>query len=195
MAMAKAALMVQVDYDSSPRVVLEVLNEIVIKTAPKRILMTFFFGLLDPRAQTLRFSSAGHLDPYVYRASTRKLEELSSWGFPLGVRRRGTDAFREHTVDFAPGDRLVLYSDGFIEALDDDGEPFGFERFAETIIKAGHLGADDLKKALLTAVRKFTRNRPPEDDQTLVVVAFEDVAADVVARMPAAVEAEPVTVH
>lgn len=195
MAMAKSALLVQVDYDSSPRVVLEVLNDIVMKTAPKRILMTFFFGLLDPRAQTLRFSSAGHLDPYVYRVATKKLEPLSSWGFPLGVRRRGRDAFREHSVDFAPGDRLVLYSDGLIEAIDDDGEPFGFERFEQTIVNNGHLGADEIKKALLNAVRKFTRNRPPEDDQTLVVVAFEDVAADVVARTPATVEAEPATVH
>ena len=132
MAMAKSALLVQVDYDSSPRAVLDVLNEIVIKTAPKRTMMTFFFGLLDPRAQTLRFSSAGHLDPYVYRVATGKMEALSSWGFPLGVRRR--EPFREHTVEFTAGDRLVLYSDGLIEAVDDDGEPFGFERFEQTIL-------------------------------------------------------------
>src|SRR4029077_14144944 len=87
MAMAKAALLVQVDYDASPRAVMNVLNEIVIKTAPRRILMTFFFGLLDPTTQRLRFSSAGHLDPYVFRAGKKKLEALSSWGFPLGVRR------------------------------------------------------------------------------------------------------------
>ena len=42
---------VQVDYDASPRAVLDVLNDIVIRTAPKRILMTFFFGLLDPRVR------------------------------------------------------------------------------------------------------------------------------------------------
>ena len=183
MAMAKAALLVQVDYDSSPRVVMEVLNDIVMKTAPKRILMTFFFGLLDPRSQTLRFSSAGHLDPYVFRVKSRKLEALSSWGYPLGVRRRG-EGFREHSVDFEPGDRLILYSDGLIEAVDDDGEPFGFERFEQTILGAAHHGADDLKKALLNAVRKFTRNRPPEDDQTLVVVAFEQVEAGVPVPAP-----------
>jgi hypothetical protein len=176
MAMAKAALLVQIDYDSSPRAVLDVLNEIVIKTAPKRILMTFFFGMLDPRAQTLRFSSAGHLDPYVFRAGSRKLEALSSWGFPLGVRRR--EPFREHTVAFTAGDRLILYSDGLIEAIDDDGEPFGFTRFEETIVTNGHGTAEEIKKSLLTAVRKFTRNRPPEDDQTLVVIAFEDVVVD-----------------
>jgi len=194
MAMAKAALLVQVDNDSSPRTVLEVLNEIVMKTSPKRTLMTFFFGLLDLRSQTLRFSSAGHLDPYVYRASTRTLEALSSWGFPLGVRRR--EDFREHTVEFAPGDRLVLYSDGLIEAIDDDGEPFGFERFEKTITTSGHLTADEMKKAVLSAVRKFTRNRPPEDDQTLVVIAFEDEAADIVAIEHAGTVVEVVeTVH
>jgi len=178
MAMAKAALLVQIDYDPSPRAVMDVLNEIVIKTAPKRILMTFFFGMLDPRSQTLRFSSAGHLDPYVYRAATKRLEPLSSWGFPLGVRRR--EPFREHIVEFMPGDRLVLYSDGLIEAIDDDGEPFGFDRFEQTIRANGHMSADDIKKALLSAVRKFTRNRPPEDDQTLVVVAFEEVEPEMV---------------
>jgi sigma-B regulation protein RsbU (phosphoserine phosphatase) len=192
MAMAKSALLVQVDYDSSPRAVLEVLNDIVMKTAPRRILMPFFFGLLDPRTQTLRFSSAGHLDPYVFRAATRKLEALSSWGFPLGVRRR--EGFREHTVEFSAGDRLILYSDGLIEAIDDDGNPFGFDRFEQTIVTAGHLGADEMKKALLGAVKKFTRNRPPEDDQTLVVVAFEEVETDFAPRGVAA-EAEPVTVH
>ncbi len=185
MAMAKSALLVQLDHDPSPRAVMNVLNEIVIKTAPKRILMTFFFGLLDPRSQSLRFSSAGHLDPYVYRGRPKRLEPLSSWGFPLGVRRR--EPFREHTVEFSAGDRLILYSDGLIEAVDDDGEPFGFDRFEKTLMENGHLTADDIKKALLTSIRKFTRNRPPEDDQTLVVVSFDAAAAEFVPRRMAAV--------
>ena len=175
MAMAKAALLVQVDVDPSPRAVMNVLNEIVIKTAPKRIMMTFFFGVLDSATQQLRFSSAGHLDPYVYRADGGRLEALSSWGFPLGVRRR--DPFREHTVSFEPGDRLILYSDGLIEALDDDGNPFGFDRFEQVLRDCGPKSAEEIKKTLLQSIRKFTRNRPPEDDQTLVVVSFEEEVA------------------
>ncbi|HXA16757.1 MAG TPA: PP2C family protein-serine/threonine phosphatase [Thermoanaerobaculia bacterium] len=174
MAMAKSALLVQVGYDPSPCAVMNVLNDIVMKTAPKRIMMTFFFGLLDPVTQTLRFSSAGHLDPYVFRAGLKRLESLSSWGFPLGVRRR--EPFTEHTVDFDDGDRLILYSDGLIEAIDDDGDPYGFERFEKTILACGHMDAEDIKKSLLNSIRKFTRNRPPEDDQTLVVVSFESEA-------------------
>jgi len=172
MAMTKAALLVQVKHDASPVRVLEVLNDIVMKTAPKRMLMTFFYGVLDSETSTLRFASAGHLDPYVFRAREKKLELLSSWGFPLGVKRR--EPFHEAVVQFEPGDRLVLYSDGLIEALNDEGEPFGFERFEGVILSRGGKGADVLKQALLESVKSFTRNRPPEDDQTLVVVSFED---------------------
>jgi sigma-B regulation protein RsbU (phosphoserine phosphatase) len=173
---------VQIDVDPTPRVVLNVLNEIVMKVAPKRMMMTFFFGVLDPQSQQLRFASAGHLDPYVFRGNPRRLEPLSSWGFPLGVRRR--DAFREHGVEFMPGDRLILYSDGLIEAVDDDGEPFGFERFERTLLEHGHESADEIKKTLLHTIRKFTRNRPPEDDQTLVVVSFEEVTAGILRVAP-----------
>ena len=193
MAMAKSALLVQVDYDASPRAVLNVLNDIVIKTAPRRIMMTFFFGLLDPTSQTLRFSSAGHLDPYVYRGGSGDLEALSSWGFPLGVKRR--DPFREHTVEFAAGDRLILYSDGLIEAVDDDGEPFGFDRFEQMLRECGHMTADEIKKTLLNSIRKFTRNRPPDDDQTLVVVSFDEEAGESVAATHVIASGLTDTVH
>jgi len=175
MAMAKAALLVQVEHDPSPVRVMEVLNNNVMKTAPPRMMMTFFFGILDPSRQSLRFSSAGHLDPYLYRAETRSLECLSSWGFPLGVKRR--EPFRELTVQFEPGDRLVLYSDGLIEAVDDRGEPFGFDRFERVLENSATQSAEEIKKAVLSSVKKFTNNRPPEDDQTLVVFSFEEVAA------------------
>ncbi len=127
MAMAKSALLVQTGHDPSPVRVMEVLNETVRKTAPKRMLMTFFFGVLDPATGHLAYCSAGHLDPYVVRRGGGPVEPLSAWGFPLGVKRR--EPFVEHVAHLHPGDRLVLYSDGLIEALDDDGEPFGFSRF------------------------------------------------------------------
>jgi hypothetical protein len=176
MSMTKAALLVQVEHDSEPKAVMSTLNAIVLKTAPRRMLMTFFYGVLDPEEQTLRFCSAGHLDPYLYRAAAQTLVPLSSWGFPLGVKRR--EDFREEQVSFDGGDRLVLYSDGFIEALDDDGEPFGFDRFERVIREAGQRSAGEIKQALLASVKKFTRNRPPEDDQTLVVISFEEGARE-----------------
>ncbi len=174
MAMAKSALLVQVGYDPSPCRVLEVLNETVLRTAPRRMLMTFFFGVLDVGRRRLTYSSAGHLDPYVFRAATGSVEELSAWGFPLGVKRRSP--FVERQAAFDPGDRLILYSDGLIEALDDDGEPFGFTRFEALLARHGGASSGEIRRVLLGAVAAFTRNRPPEDDQTLVVVSFGEEA-------------------
>jgi serine phosphatase RsbU (regulator of sigma subunit) len=69
-----------------------------------------------------------------------------------------------------------------IEAVDDDGNPFGFDRFEQVLRDCGSASAEEIKKTLLHSVRKFTRNRPPEDDQTLVVVSFEeDVAGEAIA--------------
>jgi len=180
MAMTKSALLVQAGHDASPVRVMEVLNETVRKTAPKRMLMTFFFGVLDPATGNLRYCSAGHLDPYVVRRGGG-LDPLSAWGFPLGVRRR--EPFVEHAARLHPGDRLVLYSDGLIEAVDDDGEPFGFSRFEEVLARVAADGAGEIRQALLSAVKRFTRNRPPEDDQTLVVLSLDgdDAAGEAVA--------------
>jgi hypothetical protein len=175
MSMVKSALMVQMVYDSSPVSVLSVLNKTLVKIAPRHMLMTFFFGLLDQETGELRFSSAGHLDPYVFRAKTRELEALSCWGFPLGVHRR--EPFRELVTRLYPGDQLVLFSDGLIEATNDDGDPFGFERFEALLRKEGHRSAETIRAALLSEVSRFTRNRPPEDDQTLVILRFEGVRA------------------
>src|SRR5438093_8149786 len=95
----------------------------------------------------------------------------------VAAQARTREPFREHSVEFAAGDRLILYSDGLIDAIDDDGEPFGFDRFERVLLDAGHLSAEGIKKTLLGSIRKFTRNRPPEDDQTLVVVSFDGAVA------------------
>ncbi|MCG3191422.1 MAG: hypothetical protein DIJKHBIC_00650 [Thermoanaerobaculia bacterium] len=176
MSMVKSALLVQMEYDSNPVRVLQVLNDTLVRIAPRRMLMTFFFGLLDQDTGILRFSSAGHLDPYIFRSATGEIEPLSCWGLPLGVHRR--EPFRELTTRLLPNDQLVIFSDGLIEATNDQGDPFGFERFEALLRREGRRSVETLRAELLREINRFTRNRPPEDDQTLVILKFEGLRAE-----------------
>lgn len=65
---------------------------------------------------------------------------------------------------------LVLYSDGLVEGVDDDGEPFGYERLAELLSESSRLGGGELTAAVVGALERHVGDRPLTDDLTLVVV-------------------------
>ena len=73
---------------------------------------------------------------------------------------------------YEPGDRVVLYSDGVLEAQDEQGDAFGFERTADCVRQAGDRGltASGLLDELMYGVRTFAGEAPRTDDQTAVVL-------------------------
>jgi RNA polymerase sigma-54 factor len=93
-----------------------------------------------------------------------------------GFQQAESDSLRLHLAEqlgltpMTTRDRQLISF--LIEALDDDGEPFGFGRFEDVLRAAARDGAGEIRHSLLSAVKRFTRNRPPEDDQTLVVLSM-----------------------
>ena len=71
---------------------------------------------------------------------------------------------------FPSGSRLVLYSDGLVEAASKGGEPFGYERFAQLLRGSSGLSGTALNARILESLTAFTEGAPPDDDLTLVVV-------------------------
>jgi sigma-B regulation protein RsbU (phosphoserine phosphatase) len=86
---------------------------------------------------------------------------------PLGSAR-GRPAQLERP--FPPGARLLLYSDGLVEAAGPSGEPFSYERLADTVRKHAGLSAGELEAAIVAALDAYVGDRPLADDLTLVVV-------------------------
>jgi sigma-B regulation protein RsbU (phosphoserine phosphatase) len=76
-------------------------------------------------------------------------------------------------VQLAPGDMLVLYSDGIPEAQDQQGSFFGEERLLETVQASQGCSAREVCEALLAQVRQFVGDAPQYDDITLMVLARE----------------------
>jgi ligand-binding sensor domain-containing protein len=149
------------------------LNEVLSDKLDSRTYVCFTMGEVDPISKTFRASNGGCPYPYHYRAANGEVSEIQIDAYPLGIRSDTQYPVAE--IQLAPGDRVVLCSDGIIEAENSSGEFFGFERTAETIWKgcSRDLTASHLLDYLIDEVKTFTGDIPQGDDQTVVVLAVE----------------------
>jgi serine phosphatase RsbU (regulator of sigma subunit)/anti-sigma regulatory factor (Ser/Thr protein kinase) len=171
-----------------PGLVLERLNEQMCPDMPEKMFVTCLYGVLDPATGHLRFANAGHDVPYV--STAQGIVELKARGMPLGLMTGMS--YEEKEVTLAPGDRVLLHSDGIAEAHDTEREMFGFPRLARTMGEAP-AGAD-LIQHVLDALEAFTGpDREQEDDITMVSLeraGTDDPSVDRAARRDAEVLAE-----
>jgi phosphoserine phosphatase RsbU/P len=128
--------------------------------------VTLFYGVLDMKSKSMVFTNAGHLRP-IQVSAAGKTQELENGGALLGVFREWR--YEDSHVTLAAGDRLLLFTDGIIEAANPDGEEFGDRRVMEFC--RSHAGASptELKSQLLAEVKRFCRSQLG-DDATLIVI-------------------------
>jgi len=166
MAIANATLKTALDVDPRPERVAGLLNGTLYRTGDRRAFMTLFYGLLEPDSGRLVYVCAGHPFPFLRRTGGA-VEELGEGSLPLGMRARVELPTGEATL--APGDQLVLFSDGLPEAIDSHQQAFGFERLRALL--ATPTTAAALHDRILMAFDGHVRDEPLTDDFTLVVVA------------------------
>lgn len=171
MAMAKSAFHMQVGRDPDAATVITGLNEMVFSATAERRFMTFFYALLDLQERRLHYANAGHHYPYHLQARDGRLASLKPSAYPLGVRPNTQFPVREAEV--LPGDVLVFYTDGIIEAQSPQGEEFGFERLEELIWLHQRQSAEKIREAILASLREFQAGQPQDDDVTLMVLKLE----------------------
>jgi anti-sigma regulatory factor (Ser/Thr protein kinase) len=149
----------------SPARVLERANEILLSEMPPRMFVTCLYLVLEPETGRVVFANAGHNPPFVRSADG--VAELWAAGMPLGLLP-GMD-YPEHEAVLAPGDSLLLYSDGLVEAHDRAGAMFGFPRLRE--LMAVERPGPELLDQLLGELRAFVGPEwEQEDDITLVAL-------------------------
>ena len=128
---------------------------------------TLFMGVLDPAAGTLRYCNAGHEQPMLFRRDGT-MERLQTGGIALGVL--DTFPYQEASVTLAPGDFLVIYSDGIPDATDELGNFFEEERLVASIRAHAEESAAELMQHVVDAVCGHERGAPRTDDLTIMVV-------------------------
>jgi hypothetical protein len=157
MAIANATLKTALDLDPEPGKALAVLNRTLARTGDNRAFMTLFYAILEPSF------------PYLRRKDGR-IEELGSGALPLGIRT-SLDA-RGDSTTLDPGDLLVLYSDGLVEAVNKEGEDFGFERLRNLL--TADASPQVIHDRVLADFDGFVGGEDVHDDLTLVVIRRED---------------------
>jgi serine phosphatase RsbU (regulator of sigma subunit) len=145
------------------------LNDLLAPDLPPGKLVTYVAGLLDPASGRVRLLSAGHGPLFIYRPGEDRLESFAAHGVPLGVVA-GMKYPAPQEIDLAPGDLVVLNTDGFLEWENGTEEPFGTERFHEALRSARELPAAEVIRRLQEAVGKFAAGTEQQDDLTAVVV-------------------------
>ena len=147
----------------------EEVNGLLCEDLPEGRFVTAFFGILTAAENGITFMSAGQGPLLVYSAATGTVTELPSQGLPLGLMADfGYEPAVEHPL--APGDVLVLLTDGFFEWARADGELFGEERVNDLIRRHHDRPATELIEILYRAVLDFSAGTPQYDDLTAVIV-------------------------
>jgi serine phosphatase RsbU (regulator of sigma subunit) len=144
-------------------------NALLCADATDGMFVTLAYALLEPGG-SVRYANAGHNPPLVVRADGR-IEPLGRTGILVGWDEDA--AFGEARAVLAPGDLLVLFTDGVTEARDAHGAEYGEERFERVAVLHRAAGAAGVLRELLDDLAAFVGDAEPYDDATVMVIAWE----------------------
>lgn len=168
MATARSTLRSEVLARKSPAKILEDTNYVLyddLTRAEKFI--TMFYAEYDPEARILRYSNGGHNHPIVLRHGTCTF--LDTEGMTIGV----LDSFdyEEKTMYLEPNDFVIFYTDGVVEAKNQEGKMFTIERLCHVIENTDwQCQANELLERIYAEIEHYSRNTLRSDDITVIVL-------------------------
>jgi serine phosphatase RsbU (regulator of sigma subunit) len=170
MAMTRSLIRTSAANYSSPAGALKEVNQHLIAHTSSVMFVTVFYALLDANTQTLTYANAGQNPPLLRRA-TGGIEKVMRTGAALGVIE--DLHLSDLSLALAPGDSLVIYTDGVTDALNSQGEQYNMPRLIEAVAS---LRASDAKLQLDHLSKElddFVGDTPPFDDVTFFILARE----------------------
>ncbi len=165
-AMFKSAFGLFAIEDLSPATTLQKLNAEFVRTIHTDHYLTAFYAVIDTDTMRCTYCNAGHPKQLLLRANG-DVTELTSMGFLLGSIEAAQ--FADETVDLAPGDRMVFFTDGVIETTNGEQEQFGRHRIAEVLRETYSSGIEDLSNNILSELVMFMDEPVFDDDVTILI--------------------------
>jgi len=146
-------------------------NNMVYDASTEDRYATLFYAQFDPATRRLTYVNAGHCPPILVRGAGqgRQIEHLDKAGGTV-VGLVPDASYEQAHVDLAPGDLLVIYTDGFSEAMNPQLEEWGEKRLLKAVKSCDGLPARDAIERILQAADAFASGAPQSDDMTLVIL-------------------------
>lgn len=148
-------------------------NDLLTADLSQSRFVTCIFGLIDGPTGTTRYVSAGQGPIIFYDRQSDKFDELPATALPLGIME-GVEFDEQVERRLAPGDMMIITTDGFFEAADAEGELFGTERMCQIIRQCRDMPAEEIIENLRQKVFEFTGPVPQADDLTAIIVKKRD---------------------
>ena len=134
--------------------------------------MTLFYAEIERPNRMIRWVNAGHEPAMFFDPAKDTISDLNNAGnMALGVFEDAR--FKEAQREIAPGQIIVIATDGAWEARNPKGEMFGRQRIQRIIRHNASKTASDIQKAILSSLQRFQKNVKLEDDLTLVIIKIE----------------------
>lgn len=168
MAMCRTNIRAAVLSGRSPAEALKRANELILNDSQADVFLTAIYAMLDPQSSRLTYANGGHSRPLFIKAATGEIRELSARGIILGQFDEIDIA--EETVQFDPGDTLVLFTDGVTEAINAQERQFGDEGLRNALGAVADRSAGKIVSALAGAVRRHAGSALQADDFTILAV-------------------------
>jgi len=133
--------------------------------------VALLYAVLDAGDKSVTLCSAGQTQPIFRSAASNeaRLVETEGDSFPLGILEDAT--YEDTRLQFQAGDKVVLYTDGIVEAMNEQEELFGFDRLLEVIGKSPAQTAEALLEEIKSNVNEFAKGVAQHDDLTVIVVS------------------------
>ncbi len=170
-AQASALLRAQTHQHIDPADIIGLANQALCERNPEDMFLTAFLALITPETGSVSFVNAGHCAPVIIRQSGEVEQIVTDPELILGVMPEFT--WTRHQMDVNPGDRVLLYSDGFDEAQTLAGELLGTEKVVSMFTEAGadgNLSSERISDILFEGIDRFSAGAPQADDITIITI-------------------------
>jgi serine phosphatase RsbU (regulator of sigma subunit) len=176
MTMARAFIRMEAERSRnvSPSDTLTKANRMLAQDIKKGMFVTALYCILNKRTHEVRVASAGHNPLVVWRAAVNEVRLVNPNGMALGIDKGPLfeKSIKEEVLALKPGDRLVAFTDGTVEAMNEANQEFGDKRFYMLVKELALRDSNQMLNLLVKSLDEHKGDAPQSDDITIVTLRY-----------------------